>query len=203
MLLLHGLLIRAHAQKRHLQDRKAPLCASTCMSMLSLPTSRMHMFCWRTEKVKDNTKMPSSLQGGEDAADLRRYWSMMTRMEPGSLDQNRRPMNMGGGEGVSVSELKRIIELQPLETPAAAAVSSRLALLSPPQFSALLNELARDNHAFRWAHASPHDIATFAWLEAAANSMPSMHTSWTSMRCSRADWMHGLDAVADQCMPQQ
>ena len=50
-----------------------------------------------------------------------------------------------------MSELKRIIELQPLEMPAAAAVASRLAMLTPPQFSALLSELARDNHAFRWA----------------------------------------------------
>ena len=86
-------------------------------------------------------------QGGEEG-DLRRYWSMVTRLEPGAVDLSRRPMHLSS-EGVSVSELKRVIELQPLETPAAAAVASRLALLNPPQFSALLGELARDNHAFR------------------------------------------------------
>ena len=73
---------------------------------------------------------------------------MVTRMEPGGGEGGRRGLGMGS-EGVSVGELKRIIELQPLETPAATAVASRLALLSPPQFSALLSELARDNHAFR------------------------------------------------------
>ena len=89
------------------------------------------------------------VQGPEDdAANLRRYWSMVTRLEPGGVEHVRRPLSMAG-QGVSVGELKRIIELQPLEMPAAAAVASRLALLNPPQFSALLGELARDNHAFR------------------------------------------------------
>lgn len=86
--------------------------------------------------------------------DLRRYWSLVTRLEPGSVDAVRRPSALGG-EGVSVSELRRIIELQPLEMPAAAAVASRLALLTSPQFSTLLGELARDNHAFRCAACRP------------------------------------------------
>ena len=49
----------------------------------------------------------------------------------------------------SASELKRIIEGLPLETSAVAGVEWRLGQLDPPQFSALLTELARDNHAFR------------------------------------------------------
>ena len=55
-------------------------------------------------------------------------------------------------EGVSVSELKRVIELLPLETSAVNAVAPRLAMLDPKQFAALLTELARDNHAFRSAY---------------------------------------------------
>lgn len=92
-----------------------------------------------------------ALQANDDSAELRRYWYMVTRAEPGGPEPHaRRAAALPGSEGgVSVSELKRIIELQPLETPAAAAVASRLALLTPPQFSALLSELARDNHAFR------------------------------------------------------
>ena len=49
----------------------------------------------------------------------------------------------------SASELKRIIEGLPLETSAVAGVEWRLGQLDPPQFAALLTELARDNHAFR------------------------------------------------------
>ena len=52
-------------------------------------------------------------------------------------------------DAVSVVELKRVIELLPLETSAVAAVAPRLAVLDPPKFAALLTELARDNHAFR------------------------------------------------------
>lgn len=52
-------------------------------------------------------------------------------------------------EGVSVTELKRVIEMLPLETSAVNAVAPRLAMLDPKQFAALLTELARDNHAFR------------------------------------------------------
>ena len=57
-------------------------------------------------------------------------------------------------EGVSVTELKRIIEMLPLETSAVNAVAPRLAMLDPKQFAALLTELARDNHAFRYVSAS-------------------------------------------------
>jgi len=48
-----------------------------------------------------------------------------------------------------VAELKRVIEVLPLETSAVNAVAPKLAMLDPPQFAALLTELARDNHAFR------------------------------------------------------
>lgn len=48
-----------------------------------------------------------------------------------------------------MAELKRVIEVLPLETSAVNAVAPRLALLDPPQFASLLTELARDNHAFR------------------------------------------------------
>jgi len=51
--------------------------------------------------------------------------------------------------GVSVSELKRLIEGLPLESSAVAAVAPRLARLDAAHFAALLTELARDNHAFR------------------------------------------------------
>ena len=60
-----------------------------------------------------------------------------------------------GQEGVSVAELKRVIEVLPLETSAVNAVAPRLALLDPPQFASLLTELARDNHAFRCGSPSP------------------------------------------------
>ena len=53
-------------------------------------------------------------------------------------------------EVVNAAELKRIIEGLPLETSAVAAVEWRLGQLEPSQFAALLTELARDNHAFRW-----------------------------------------------------
>ena len=53
-------------------------------------------------------------------------------------------------EGVNAAELKRIIEGLPLETSAVAAVEWRLGQLEPSQFAALLTELARDNHAFRY-----------------------------------------------------
>lgn len=52
---------------------------------------------------------------------------------------------------VSVAELKRIIEALPLEKSAVSVVAPRLAAFDPPQFAALLRELARDNHAFRCA----------------------------------------------------
>lgn len=123
--------------------------------------SMIALFAWMSTK-----------QGGEDAADLRRYWSMVTRMEPGggtgggSTDEGLRGRGAAASESASVGELKRIIELQPLETPAASAVASRLALLSPPQFSALLSELARDNHAFRCApcHCMPFALTNAAML---------------------------------------
>ncbi len=54
-------------------------------------------------------------------------------------------------EAVNPAELKRIIEGLPLETSAVAAVEWCLGQLDPPQFAALLTELARDNHAFRCA----------------------------------------------------
>lgn len=52
-------------------------------------------------------------------------------------------------EAANPAELKRIIEGLPLETSAVAAVEWRLGQLDPPQFAALLTELASDNHAFR------------------------------------------------------
>ena len=51
---------------------------------------------------------------------------------------------------MNAAELKRIIEGLPLETSAVAAVEWRLGQLEPSQFAALLTELARDNHAFRY-----------------------------------------------------
>ena len=48
-----------------------------------------------------------------------------------------------------VSELKRVIEMLPLERSAVAVVAPCLATLEPADFAALLSELARDNHAFR------------------------------------------------------
>jgi hypothetical protein len=51
---------------------------------------------------------------------------------------------------LSVAELKRVIEALPLEKNAVAIVAPRLVAFSPPDFCALLRELARDNHAFRW-----------------------------------------------------
>jgi hypothetical protein len=54
-------------------------------------------------------------------------------------------------EAANAAELKRIIEGLPLETSAVAAVEWRLGQLDPPSFAALLTELARDNHAFRFA----------------------------------------------------
>ena len=57
-------------------------------------------------------------------------------------------------EAVNAAELKRIIEGLPLETSAVAAVEWRLGQLEPSQFAALLTELARDNHAFRYFPAS-------------------------------------------------
>ena len=53
-------------------------------------------------------------------------------------------------EAANAAELKRIIEGLPLETSAVAGVEWRLGQLDPPHFAALLTELARDNHAFRW-----------------------------------------------------
>lgn len=66
-----------------------------------------------------------------------------------------------GGHGRAYCRLpwagtEKLSGAQPLETPAASAVASRLALLSPPQFSALLSELARDNHAFRCVVVGMH-----------------------------------------------
>ena len=61
-------------------------------------------------------------------------------------------------EGVSVTELKRVIEMLPLETSAVNAVAPRLAMLDPKQFAVLLTELARDNHAFRSTSISEHQI---------------------------------------------
>ena len=49
-----------------------------------------------------------------------------------------------------VSELKRVIEMLPLERSAVAVVAPCLATLEPADFAALLSELARDNHAFRY-----------------------------------------------------
>ena len=63
-------------------------------------------------------------------------------------------------EAVNPAELKRIIEGLPLETSAVAAVEWRLGQLDPPQFAALLTELARDNHAFRCATS----IHLFLWM---------------------------------------
>ena len=48
-----------------------------------------------------------------------------------------------------VAELKRVIEMLPLERSAVAVVAPCLATLEPADFAALLSELARDNHAFR------------------------------------------------------
>ncbi len=48
-----------------------------------------------------------------------------------------------------MSELKRVIEMLPLERSAVAVVAPCLATLEPADFAALLSELARDNHAFR------------------------------------------------------
>ena len=53
-------------------------------------------------------------------------------------------------DAANAAELKRIIEGLPLETSAVAAVEWRLGQLEPSQFAALLTELARDNHAFRY-----------------------------------------------------
>lgn len=57
-------------------------------------------------------------------------------------------------EAANAAELKRIIEGLPLETSAVAAVEWRLVQLDPPSFAALLTELARDNHAFRYTAAA-------------------------------------------------
>ena len=52
-------------------------------------------------------------------------------------------------------ELKRAIEILPLETNAVTSMAAHLGSLDTPAFTALLKELARDNHAFRYgAHLS-------------------------------------------------
>lgn len=70
-------------------------------------------------------------------------------------------------EAANPAELKRIIEGLPLETSAVAAVEWRLGQLDPPQFAALLTELARDNHAFRCVGRM-----LFSW----ASHLLSLHT---------------------------
>ena len=55
---------------------------------------------------------------------------------------------------VFFEELKRGIEMLPLETNALTSVAAHLGSLDAPGFAALLKELARDNHAFRYD--SPH-----------------------------------------------
>ena len=84
--------------------------------------------------------------GQQARGDLRQLWQMVTRVEPGqNLDAAP-----AAASGSSIIELKRVIESLPLETSAVAAMAPRLEKLDAPQFSALLTELARDNHAFRF-----------------------------------------------------
>ena len=94
-------------------------------------------------------------------------------------------------EGVSVTELKRVIEMLPLETSAVNAVAPRLAMLGPKQFAALLTELARDNHAFRYAC-----MARSLQLEA--------HTSMTSSEKfphGRSSSMLSTSVVCEELFP--
>lgn len=60
------------------------------------------------------------------------------------------PIQDAPKRGVSVADLKKVIDMLPLETSAVSAVANRLAQLTPEQFAFLLTELARDNHAFRY-----------------------------------------------------
>ncbi len=71
-------------------------------------------------------------------------------MVPGTLANSAERLVQ---EAVNAAELKRLIEGLPLETSAVAAVEWRLGQLDPPQFAALLTELARDNHAFRYTYS--------------------------------------------------
>lgn len=70
-------------------------------------------------------------------------------MEPGQGSHGG--ASTGAKTNISVGELKRVIELLPLEASAVNAVAPRLAILDSQQFASLLTELARDNHAFRHA----------------------------------------------------
>ena len=76
-------------------------------------------------------------------------------------------------ELVNAAELKRIIEGLPLETSAVAAVEWRLGQLEPSQFAALLTELARDNHAFRYDAASAE--------KSHACTLGNMHSTWLTI----------------------
>lgn len=51
-----------------------------------------------------------------------------------------------------LEEMKRGIEMLPLETNAVTSVGAHLGALDAPAFAALLKDLARDNHAFRYDH---------------------------------------------------
>ena len=83
-------------------------------------------------------------------------------------------------EAVNAAELKRIIEGLPLETSAVAAVEWRLGQLEPSQFAALLTELARDNHAFRYFAAkttSPSPPSILANGACCCNNECATHSS--------------------------
>ncbi|KAK9811789.1 hypothetical protein WJX72_010082 [[Myrmecia] bisecta] len=146
----------------------------------------------------ENGRAGVSLAGGLGAAtglgsnsqDLRQLWHQV--MQVGSGMHPPEPE-----AGVSIPELKRVIEGLSLEKSAVVAVAPCLAQISPQEFSSLLLELAHANHAFRawqlfdWVRGLPKEHGLHALCDATAyTTMITLCGPWQQLR-------RALQLVAD------
>lgn len=82
-----------------------------------------------------------------------------------------------------LEEMKRGIETLPLETNAVTSVGARLGALDAPAFAALLKELARDNHAFRYdIHLVQLHLKLF--LQTCYTRSLAQSSQWSQSFCS-------------------